>query len=291
MRKIRETLRLLWHLGLGVRETARACTVSHSTVLEYQRRAGAAALSWEEVKEMDSGALEARLFPDEVESPRRPLPSWSEIYQDLKRPGVTLQLLWEEYKESHTEGYQYSRFCDLYRGWRGKLYLSMRHDHKAGEKLFVDYSGMTVPVRDPKTGEAREAQIFVAVLGASSYSYAEATWSQSLSDWIGSHVRTFEFLGGVPSIVVPDNLKSGVLKACRYEPELNPTYQDLAAHYGTAVIPARVRKPKDKSKAEGGVQLVQRWILARLRNREFFSASSAESVGEFAIGEVAERMV
>ena len=286
MRKIRETLRLLWHLGLGVRETARACTMSHSTVLEYQRRAEEAQLSWEEVLEMDGGALEARLFPEEVDSSRRPLPEWSEIYRELKRPGVTLQLLWEEYKESHPEGYQYSRFCDLYRRWRGKLDVSMRQDHKAGEKLFVDYSGMTVAVRDPKTGEPREAQIFVAVLGASNYSYAEATWSQSLPDWIGSHVRAFEFLGGVSSIVVPDNLKSGVHKPCRYEPDLNPTYQDLASHYGTAVIPARVRKPKDKSKAEGGVQLVQRWILARLRNREFFSLGELNS----AIRECLERL-
>ena len=243
-------------------------------------------MSWEEVVEMDAGTLEARLFPPEGESSARPLPNWSEIYRELKRPGVTLQLLWEEYKESHSDGYQYSRFCDLYRRWRGKLDLSMRQDHKAGEKLFVDYSGLTVSVCDPKTGEKREAQIFVAVLGASNYSYAEATWTQSLPDWIGSHVRAFEFLGGVPSLVVPDNLRSGVAKACRYEPEVNPTYNDLATHYGTAVIPARVRKPKDKAKAEAGVQLTQRWILARLRNRVFFSLGEVNA----AIREHLERL-
>ena len=272
MRKIVETLRLLWHLGLGARETARVCSISHSTVLDYRRRAEEAELSWDEVRELDSGTLEGRLFPSEAPSSMRPLPDWSEVYGELKRPGVTLQLLWEEYKERHPEdGYQYSRYCDLYRSWRGKLDLSMRQEHKAGEKLFVDYCGHTVSVKDPKTGESREAQIFLAVLGASNYSYAEATWTQGLSDWIGSHVRTFDFLGGVTSLVVPDNLKSGVTRPCRYEPELNPTYQDLASHYGTAVLPARVRKPKDKAKVEVGVQVVERWILARLRNREFFS--------------------
>ena len=272
MRKIRETLRLLWHLGLGARETARVCSISHSTVLEYRRRAEEAELSWEEVREMDSGTLECRLFPSETASPSRPVPNWSEVYQELKRPCVTLQLLWEEYKERHPQdGYQYSRYCDLYRSWRGKLDLSMRQDHKAGEKLFVDYCGQTVSVKDPKTGESREAQIFVAVLGASNYSYAEATWTQGMADWIGSHERTFAFLGGVTSLVVPDNLRSGVTKPCRYEPELNRTYEDLASHYGTAVIPARVRKPKDKAKVEVGVLVVERFILARLRNREFFS--------------------
>ena len=270
MRKIREILRLLWCLDFGLRKTARACRVSHSTVSEYQRRAEDAELSWEEVEQLDSGTLERRLFPLE-DSPSRPLPDWSKIKQELARPGVTLQLLWEEYKEPHPDGYQYSRFCDLYGAWREKLDLCMRQDHKAGEKLFVDYSGMTMSVLDPKTGEPRQAEIFVAVLGASNYCYAEATWTQSLPDWIGSHVRAFEFFGGVTEVVVPDNLKSGVTKPCRYEPELNATYQDLATHYGTAVIPARVRKPQDKSKAEGGVLLAQRWILACLRNREFFS--------------------
>ena len=286
MRKMYEILRLLWHLGVGVRDTARACSVSHSTVLEYQRRAEEAELCWEQVKEMDSGTLERRLFPREAAEPSRPLPKWPEIYRELKRPGVTLQLLWEEYKETHPEGYQYSRFCELYGGWRKKLDLSMRQEHKAGEKLFVDYCGQTVPVKDPRTGQSRGAEIFVAVLGASNYSYAEATWTQELENWVGSHVRTFEFLGGVPSLVIPDNLKSGVTKACRYEPDLNPTYQELASHYGTAVIPARVRKPKDKAKVEVGVQVVERWILARLRNRDFFSLGELNAT----IRELLERL-
>lgn len=272
MRKIRETLRLMWLLGLGARETARACSLSHSTVLAYVRRAREAELSWEEVAAMDSGTLEGRLFPLVPPGTSRSLPDWEAVHREIRRPGVTLQLLWEEYKEAHPEdGYQYSRYCALYRAWRGKLDVSMRQSHKAGEKLFVDYCGPTVRVKDAQTGESREAQIFVAVLGASNYTYAEATWTQSLPDWIGSHVRAFSFLGGVPSILVPDNLKSGVSSPCRYEPVLNPTYRDLAVHYETAVIPARVRKPKDKAKVEAGVLLVERWILARLRHREFFS--------------------
>jgi transposase len=184
---------------------------------------------------------------------------------------VTLALLWEEYKSVYPDGYQYSQFCELYRRFSGKLKLWMRQEHRAGEKLFVDYAGDTVDVVNPKTGEVRAAQIFVAVLGASNYSYCEATWSQTLPDWIGSHERAFSFFGGVPELLIPDNLKSGVNNPCRYEPDLNPTYHDLAKHYGTAVIPARVRKPKDKAKVEGGVLVVQRWILARFRNRTFFS--------------------
>lgn len=286
MRKMRQILRLLWHCGLGVRETARSCTVSHATVLDYQRRAEAAELCWAEVSKMDPGSLERRLFPRVSKPPERPVPNWSEIHTELRRPGVTLELLWEEYKGTYPEGYQYSRFCDLYRSFRGGLDLSMRQEHKAGEKLFVDYSGQTVAVRDPSSSENREAQIFVAVLGASNYTYAEATWSQKLPDWIGSHVRTFEYLGGVPSLLIPDNLKSAVKNPCRYEPVLNQTYEDLATHYETVVIPARVRKPKDKAKVEGGVLLVQRWILACLRNREFFSLGELNA----AIAELLERL-
>jgi len=184
---------------------------------------------------------------------------------------VTLTLLWHEYKAAHPEGFQYSWFCDQYRAWSARLDVVMRQAHRAGEKLFVDYAGQTVEVVDRHSGEIRTAQIFVAVLGASSYTYAEATWTQQLPDWIGSHVRTFAFLGGVSELLIPDNLRSGVSKAHRYEPDLNPTYADLASHYGVAVLPARVRKPRDKAKAEAGVLLVERWILAVLRNRSFFS--------------------
>ncbi len=287
LRKIREILRLLWFCGLGVRQTARSCTVSHATVLEYQRRAEEAGLCWEEVKAMAPVRLEQQLFPQVAKPSSRPLPDWNEVYLELKSPGVTLQLLWDEYKAEHPEdGYQYSRFCELYGEWRGRLDLSMRQVHKAGEKLFVDYCGQTVPVTDPSTGESYPAQIFVAVLGASNYTYAEATRSQQLPDWIGSHQRTFEFFGGVTELVIPDNLKSGVKKPCRYEPDLNPTYQDLATHYATAVIPARVRRPKDKAKVEVGVQVVERWILACLRHRKFFSLSELNE----AIRELLERL-
>jgi transposase len=195
----------------------------------------------------------------------------------LKRKGVTLTLLWEEYQAGDPHAYRYSHFCELYRHWAGKQKLSMRQVHKAGEKLFVDYAGQTLPIINPKTGEITEAQLFVAVLGASSYTFAEATLSQDLSDWLGSHRRAFEFIGAVPEIVIPDNLKSAVNKPCRYDPDLNPSYQDLALHYGTAIIPARVRKPKDKAKAEVGVQIVERWILARLRHRTFFSLAEANA--------------
>ena len=216
--------------------------------------------------------LEQRLYggrlPPAIE---RPEPDPAEIDVELRRKGVTLTLLWYEYKAAHPEGYQYSWFCDQYRAWSAKLDVVMRQEHRAGEKLFVDYAGQTVEVVDRRTGEVRQAQIFVAVLGASNYTYAEATWTQQLPDWIGSHVRTFQFFGGVPELAVPDNLRSGVTKAHRYEPDLNPTYMDLASHYGVAVLPARVRKPRDKAKAEAGVLLVERWILAALRNRTFFS--------------------
>jgi len=187
------------------------------------------------------------------------------------RKSVTLMLLWDEYKAQYPDGYQYSQFCDLYRAYAKKLDIAMRQIHHAGEKLFVDYCGQTVPVIDQSTGEVHACQIFVAVLGASNYTYAEATYTQGLPDWIGSHVRALLFIGGAPELLVPDNLLSGITKACRYEPGVNRTYQELAVHYGAAVIPARVRKPKDKAKVEVGVQIVQRWILAALRNRTFFS--------------------
>lgn len=288
MRKTQEILRLLWHLGLGVRQTARSCDTSHATVVAYRSRAEEAGLDWVQVAAMDAVSLERELFPPTATAAApRPLPDWSDTHLELKKPGVTLQLLWDEYKADYPEdGYQYSRFCELYRQWRGRLNLSMRQQHKAGEKLFVDYCGQTVPITDASSGETYEAEIFVAVLGASSYTYAEATRSQQLADWIGSHVRTFEFFGGVSELVIPDNLKSGVTKPCRYEPDLNRTYQDLATHYSTAIIPARVRKPKDKAKVEVGVQLVERWILACLRHRQFFSLSELNA----AIRELLERL-
>jgi transposase len=273
MRKIKEVLRLKWAQGLSNRQIAKACGIGRPTVGEYLRRAAEAGLAWPLPADLDEATLERQLFPSPPSLPAqaRGVPDWAHVHQELKRKGVTLFLLWQEYRETHPEGYQYSWFCDHYRAWQGKLDVVMRQDHRAGEKLFVDYAGQTMPVVDRDTGEIREAQIFVAVLGASNYTYAEATWTQGLTDWIGSHRRTFSFLGGVPELVVPDNLRAGVSKAHRYEPDTNPTYQDMAAHYGVAVLPTRVRRPRDKAKVEAGVLVVERWILAALRRRTFFS--------------------
>jgi transposase len=280
MRKIKDVLRLKWAKGLSNRKIATSSGIGRPTVSEYLRRATEAGLSWPLPVDLDEARLERLLFPPPPDLPAqaRGIPDWTHIHGELKHKGVTLFLLWQEYREGNPNGYQYSWFCDHYRAWQGKLDMVMRQDHRAGEKLFVDYAGQTVPVIDLPTGEIREAQIFVAVLGASNYTYAEATWSQSLPDWIGSHVRTFRFLGGVPELVVPDNLRSGVSKAHRYEPDTNPTYQDMASHYGVAVMPTRVRKPRDKAKVEAGVLIVERWILAALRHRQFFSLAELNAV-------------
>ncbi len=272
MRRIREVLRLRWEAGLSQREIGSSCRLGRSTVQDYLLRAEMAGLSWPLPEGMNDEALEGRLFPPPAaSSQRRPLPDWPTIHQELRRKGVTLGLLWQEYRAVHTDGYQYSQFCVLYQQWAEYLDPVLRQHYVAGEKLLVDYCGQTVPVVDRFTGEVREAQIFVAVLGASNYTFAEATWSQRLPDWIGSHRRCFEFLGGVPALLIPDNIKSGVTSPCFYDPELNRTYQKLAEHYATAVLPARIRRPRDKAKAEAGVQGVERWLLARLRHRRFFS--------------------
>ena len=273
MRKIKQVLRLKLDLKLSNQAVATSCGIGRTTVREYVRRAAGAGLSWPLPQDVTDSELEQLLFPPPLTIPasERSLPDWAEIHKELKRKGVTLFLLWQEYKEVHPAGYQYSRFCDLYRAWAGTVDLPIRQNHKAGEKLFVDYAGQTRPVVDPKSGEIREAQIFVAVSGASNYTYAEATWTQTLPDWIASHVRAFVFMGGIHELVIPDNLLSGVSKACRYEPDANPTYQEMAQHYGTAILPARVRRPKDKAKVEVGVQGTERQILARLRHHTFFS--------------------
>jgi len=273
MRKIREVLRLCWANGLSKRKTAMSCGISRPAVDEYLGRAEEAGLSWPLPADLDDGTLERLLFPAAATLPAqvRGLPDWPTVNRELKRKGVTLFLLWQEYREHHPQGFQYSWFCERYRAWLGRLDVVMRQNHRAGEKLFVDYAGQTVAVVDRFTGEVREAQIFVAVLGASNYTYAEATWTQGLPDWIGAHQRCFRYLGGVPEIVVPDNLRAGVTKAHRYEPDTNPTYQDMASHYGVAVLPARVRRPRDKAKVEAGVLVVERWVLAALRHRSFFS--------------------
>lgn len=273
MRKIKEILRLR-AAGVSVRATARACSLSHSTVSELLKRAQAAGVGWPLPEDMDETQLEGLLYPSARgdRATARPLPDWEWVHGELHKKGVTLRLLWLEYKESHPDdGYQYSQFSLRYRQWREKVDVVLRQDHRSGEKVFVDFAGQRVPVVEPTTGEIRWAHVFVATLGASNYTYAEATWHEDLHGWIGGHVRAFAFFGGVPEIAVPDNPKALVSQPSRYEPDLNPTYQDMAAHYGIAVIPARPDKPRDKAKVEKGVQVVEQWILARLRNRTFFS--------------------
>jgi transposase len=287
MRKIYLVLRLFFEAGLSIRAIARSIKASPSTVGDYIRRAKVAGLGWPLPEGMDERALEAKLFPPpKATSIARPLPDWSTVHQELRRKGVTLALLWHEYKTEQPEGMQYSWFCERYRAWSRHLDVVMRQEHRAGEKLFVDYAGHTVPVVNRETGELREAQVFVAVLGASNYTFAEATWTQSLPDWCASHVRALRFFGGATELVVPDNLRAAITQPHRYEPDANPTYQDLAEHYGMAILPARVRRPRDKSKVEVGVQLVERWILAALRHRVFFSLAELNA----AISELLHRL-
>jgi transposase len=274
MRKVREVLRLRLQCGLSKRQIAASCSIGLGTVYEYVRRARDAGVSWPLPEGLGDEELERLLFPPppKVAPDARPLPDWPTLGRELRRKGVTLLLLWYEYRKAHPEGYGYSRFCELYNQWAGTVDPRMRQVHKAGEKLFVDYAGLTVPIID-RSGAVHHAQVFVATLGASSYTFVEATASQTLSDWIGSHVRAFAFFGGVPEIVVPDNLKGGVTSPCNYDPDINATYQEMARHYGIAVIPARVRTPRDKAKVENGVQQVERWVLAPLRDRRFFSVA------------------
>jgi transposase len=257
--------------GLGHRRIARACGLGVGTVSEYVVRARQAGLAWPELGDLDDAALEARLFPVLPAGVARPMPNLAELHQELKGVGVTLQLLWEEYREVHGEsGYGYSQFCEHYRCWARMLRPSMRQVHHAGEKLFVDFSGKRPHIVDRRTGELVSVELFVGVLGASCFTYAEATESQQLHDWTGAHERMLAYFGGSPAIWVPDQLKTGVTKACRYEPGVNRSYEDLARHHGAVVIPARPRKPRDKAKVEAMVQVAQRWILARLRKRTFF---------------------
>ena len=273
MRKTREILRLKFDCDLTNRQIARSCSTARSTVGEYLQRFSDARLTWPMPADMDDARLEQLLFPasDASALTDRGLPDWHYIHRELRRKAVTLMLLWQEYKEEHPNGYQYSQFCHLYRQWTGRIDPVMRQEHRAGEKMFVDYAGMTVEFFDLFSNKRREAQIFIAVMAASNYTYAEATFSQGLSDWIGAHTRAMAFFGGVAEIIVPDNTKTGVKKPSFYEPDLNPTYLDMANHYDSAIIPARVGKPKDKAKVETAVLIVERWILARLRNHQFFS--------------------
>ena len=252
MRKIREVLRLTHELGLSVREVREATGVGKTAVSEYVRRAKVAGITWPIPPEIGDAELEGLLFTPAGfhEGSTKRLPDWSKVHEELKRRSVTLMILWEEHRTEHVDGHGYSRFCELYGEWRRRLSPTMRQTYVAGYKLFVDWAGDTVPIIDPMTGEVHDAHLFVAVLGASSYTYAEARWSETLRDWIGAHVNALDFLGGVPKAAVPDNLKAGITKPSRYEPGVNRTYQDLADHYGFVVLPARVpaRATRPRSK-------------------------------------------
>jgi transposase len=287
MRKIRDVLRL-WAAGMSKRKIAASLGVSATAARDCIWRTRRAGLSWPLPEGLTDETLELQLYPPSAVAARdcRPQPDWAAAHRELRRPGVTLQLLWEEHRAVHPDGYGYSRYCELYRAWEARLSPTMRQNHVAGERMFVDYAGTTLEVIDASSGEVMTAQLFVAVLGASNYTYAEATWTQGLSDWIGSHTRTFAFMGGVSAMVVSDNLRSGVTKACFYEPAVNRTYAEMAAHYDTAIIPARPYRARDKAKVEVAVQVATRFIIAKLRNRCFFSLSELNA----AIAELVTRI-
>jgi transposase len=283
VRQIREILRLHHEVHLGERQIATICKVGKGTVQRFLQRAAAVGLVWPLPEEMDETKLEQLLFPPVLAAAgNRAGPDFAKVHQELKaHRSVTLQLLWEEYQEDHPDGVRYSWFCEQYRNWARHLDVVLRQDHRAGEKMFVDHAGDLVEVMHPITGEARAAAIFVAVLGASNYTYAEATWTRDLTDWIGSHTRALQFFQGAPKLVVPDQWRAGVNKPCYWEPELNRTYQDWATHNGVAIVPARPRHARDKAKVEQGVLLTQRWVVAVLRKRQFFSLGQLnESIRE-----------
>jgi transposase len=275
MRKIREVLRLRFGIGLGQDEIAHSCSIGQSTVHRYLYKAASAGLTWPLPDEWDDHRLDELLFPsrpDRKQSQPRPAVDFAELHRDLvTHKHVTLQLLWEEYRENHPDGYGYSRFCELYQRWSRNQDVVLRQEHRAGEKMFVDWAGPTVPIYDCQTGDAAPASLFVAVLGASTYTFAWAALNQTLPNWIDCHIRAFEYFSGTTKLIVPDNPRTGVDRACRYEPDLNRTYGEMSQHYGTAILPARPRKPRDKAKVENGVLVAERWILAALRHRKFFS--------------------
>ena len=289
MRRIRQVLQLHFGVHASSRVIAREVGVGRTTVQDYLTRAAAAGLGWPLPPDLTDEALEQRLFPapsTKLGARRHPEPDWAMLVREMKRPGVSLLILWEEYDAAHPEGYGYSRFCELYRAFERRLSPTMRQTHIAGHKAFVDYSGKRVAIADPLTGEIRMAEIFVGVLGASHLTYAEATWTQTLPDWIAAHVRMFRFFGAAPRLLVPDNLKSAVNKPSFYDPEVNRTYAAMATHYNVGVVPARPRKPKDKAAVEAGVRFAQSYILGRLRHVTFFSLAECNT----AITAALERM-
>jgi len=285
MRQAREIIRLK-STSISAHEISRRLGMPRSTVREALRRAESAGLSWPLPEDMNDDALGAALYANRRSKRghrRVEEPDWAGVHRELKRKHVTLTILWDEYIAANPDGYSYSRFCELYRAFEKTLQVTMRQTHAAGERLFVDYAGDGVPVVvDRLTGEIRMAQIFVAVLGASSFTFARASWTQTLPDWIDAHVHALNAIGGVPQLLVPDNTKTAVIKACLYDPQVNRTYAELAAHYDTAILPARPRKPRDKAKVEQAVLIVERWLLGRLRHRTFYSLAEANT----AIGEL-----
>src|ERR1700741_2103769 len=286
MRQAREIIRLKFSAGVSTREIARRLGLAPSTVRETLIRLEGAGLAWPLPEGMGDADLEAALYANRRSKRghrRHPEPDWPTVHRELKRKHVTLVIVWDEYVAANPGGYSYSRFCELYRGFESKLSPTMRQTHAAGERLFVDYAGDGVPVVvDRLTGEIRTAQIFVAVLGASSFTFAHAGWTQALPDWIDAHVRALEAIGGVPHLLVPDNTKTAVIKACLYDPQVNRTYAEMAAHYATAILPGRPRRPRDKAKVEQAVLIVERWLLGRLRHRTFYSLAEVNA----AIGEL-----
>jgi transposase len=289
MRRVREILRLKHECGATDRAIARSLSIARSTVALTLERVAAAGLRWPLPATLTDRVLEAMLYAGHGSQQgvrRKTEPDWAHVHHELRRPGVTLMLLWEEYRQSEPSGYAYSRWCELYRAWEGRLSPTMRQAHPAGERMFVDYAGQTVDLIDGRTGKTQPAQIFVAVLGASNFTYAEASWTQALADWIGAHTRAFAAIGGVPNLLVPDNTKVAVIKACLYEPQVNRTYAEMAAHYDTAVLPARPRRPRDKAKVETAVLIIERWLLGRLRHHRFYSLAELNA----AIGELLRQL-
>ena len=288
MRRILDVLRLKFDGRLSDRSAGRSLGMARTTVRDYVLRFERSGLGWPLDPEVGEEEVERALFRrGEFPPPlSRPLPDWAMVGRELKKKGVTLHLLWQEYREREPQGYGYSQFAVHYRSWLERIEPVMRQEYKAGELALVDYAGLTADVVDVSTGELREAQVFVAALGASNYTYAEATWTQRLQDWIASHVRAVEYFRGSPQLWVPDNLRSGVRKSCYYEPTLNPTYAEFAAHYQSAVLPARVGRARDKAKVETAVQIVEREILAPLRHHTFTSLGELNG----AIGERLERL-
>jgi transposase len=281
MRQAREIIRLKMSAGVATREIARRLGLAPSTVRETLTRLASAGLSWPLPEGLGDAELEAALYANRRSKRRRRLhvePDWASVHRELKRKHLTLQIVWDEYIAVHPGGYSYSRFCELYRGFEKTLSPTIRQCHAAGERLFVDYAGDGVSVViDRRTGELRKAQIFVAVLGASSFTFAHASWTQALPDWVDAHIRALEAIGGAPQLIVPDNTKTAVVKACLYEPRVNRTYAEMAAHYGTAILPARPRKPRDKAKVEQAVLIVERWLIGRLRHRISYSLAEVNA--------------